>query len=137
MKALTVGDNPEWVEGFYVGIIDPHQEERRIKGHCIHNGVSISLAKAVNPDTLCQGTGEADKDSDPVYVGDLFGGKDADGRDEIYEVVRLSNGEFRARRTKHIGAACDLWQTLHVVKADRIGNIHEITRRKPSKPIER
>ena len=59
-KALTVEDNPKWVEGYVYQGSDG--ENTRI--------FAPEGSDAVNPDTLCQCTGLKDKEGDLIFEGD-------------------------------------------------------------------
>ena len=65
VKALTVGDNPKWVEGYYNAC-----------GFKLSTGVAhfishiFSAYDEINPDTLCQCTGWKDSSDDLIYGGD-------------------------------------------------------------------
>ena len=61
-KALTVEDNPKWVEGYVYQGSDG--ENTRI--------FAPGGSYAVNPDTLCQCTGLKDKEGNLIYEGDIL-----------------------------------------------------------------
>lgn len=65
-KSLHSG---EYVYGFYWALLDPSSPETDYKAHYLHNGVNISEAVKIDPDTLGQFTGLYDKEGNEVYEG--------------------------------------------------------------------
>ena len=66
-KALTVGDNPEWVEGYpYIS------EDGRVYIKDGKNNKRFGCGVEVNPDTLCQCTGLQDSQGKLGFDGDHF-----------------------------------------------------------------
>lgn len=63
-KALTKGDNPEWVEGYY----RPPSHWVFTYGYIENRG---GLQK-IDVDTLCQCTGLKDKEGNLIYEGDIL-----------------------------------------------------------------
>lgn len=83
-KALTLGDNPEWVEGFYSQFKDGSVYVFPPDGmHSFDN-------YEIDPSTLCQCTGLKDSQSKLGFEGDLF--KDMGGN--TYIIRWASNGWF-------------------------------------------
>ena len=60
-------DNGEWVEGDLI-----HKETYVCIGYLSSEIPNITRVHKVDPDTLCQFTGEKDMNEDNIYVGDII-----------------------------------------------------------------
>ena len=92
-KALTVGDNPKWVEGYYNAC-----------GFKLSTSVAhfishiFSAYDEINPDTLCQCTGYKDSNDDLIYGGDVLGdGSGLHGGSRWGAVVVWKDGAWRVK----------------------------------------
>lgn len=94
-KALTVGLNPEWLTGFYVG---PLREDDLPVIHYVKNVRVAIYPKAlyqdrvfkacVDPDTVCRCTGEVDGNKRMVFYNDYL----VDPRGILHVVEETAQG---------------------------------------------
>lgn len=120
-------DNKEWVEGYYVRLYD-------LKGHISHR-IYIGFAETecgelsprwyeVDPDTLCEYSGETDSFGNQIFEGDIVHCMSTYDSEDM--VVVFEEGEFRMASYEKFPSFRERigYHNLAIVKKEVIGNIH-------------
>lgn len=122
-------DKGEWVYGFLIGSLDPHSVETKYRSWFIHNGVNISPATEVVPDTIGQFIGVHDINGKEIYEGDVL-------KSWSYPITWNNNLSYDSGGGEHPGfyfgemelsdEYYDISHPIGISKEDVvIGNIHD------------